>query len=686
MAYLAMARKWRPRNFEDMVGQDHIAQTIRNAIDGKRISHAYLFTGTRGVGKTTSARILAKALNCEKGPTPVPCDACDNCKAVNAGNSMDVLEIDGASNNSVDNIRDLREQVKYAPMHGTYKIYIIDEVHMLSKPAFNALLKTLEEPPAHVVFIFATTESGKVPHTILSRVQRFDFKRISETDIRGRLEYICAREDIKPEREALEAISRKADGSMRDALSLFDQVYAYSGADLTFAAARKVLGLPRDEIFDSLLRALIDHDQKACFALVQDAHSEGVETAELLVAFGEHLRNVLFARQGVTAGALGLSEARRAQMAAQAPELRDGDIIRFAKMVSDLLAALKISAHPRLAVELGFARMAALDRMVTLSQVLGQLPGGEVTPTIPPKNGAAGSSPGPVAAASPASPPASQKFAEDPRVQEDPTGSKKKTPSESLKPAAPAVASMVSPGEPPADSAAWAEPAPAPSPLGNLFETETASLPSVESMVAVAEPPGGALPSPLPEAGPGPVSLAAAALADEAETEPDYTADPEEDPESLPMDLIVPPPPPVEEIPAITEVPVQQGAEDLCGLWPRLVMEFTAARPFVGSNLSRTRLEPEEGGLRLVFAEKSAFALFGDDADFRKGMQAFLAAKLVSSKGFALRTMLDEGAAGQGPAAGVTEAIPVPGIEGIMLREPIVKTVRDLFEGRILNY
>jgi DNA polymerase III subunit gamma/tau len=175
MAYLAMARKWRPKNFEDMVGQDHIAQTIRNAIEGKRISHAYLFTGTRGVGKTTSARILAKALNCKKGPTPVPCDVCENCKAVNNGSSLDVLEIDGASNNGVDNIRELREQANYAPMNGTYKIYVIDEVHMLSKGAFNALLKTLEEPPAHVVFIFATTESNKLPHTILSRVQRFDF-------------------------------------------------------------------------------------------------------------------------------------------------------------------------------------------------------------------------------------------------------------------------------------------------------------------------------------------------------------------------------------------------------------------------------------------------------------------------------------------------------------------------------
>jgi DNA polymerase-3 subunit gamma/tau len=373
MAYLAMARKWRPKNFEEMVGQDHIAQTIRNAIGGKRISHAYLFTGTRGVGKTTSARILAKALNCERGPTPTPCDACRNCLAVSAGNSMDVLEIDAASNTGVDNIRDLREQVKYAPMHGTYKIYIVDEVHMLSKSAFNALLKTLEEPPEHVVFIFATTEANKVPHTILSRVQRFDFKRISEARIRERLEYICAQEGIKPEREALEALARKADGSMRDALSLFDQVYAFSGSDLSLAAARKVLGLPRDEMFDALVRALVAHDQKACFDLLQEAHREGIETGDLLVAFGEYLRNLLFALQGVSPAVLGLGDARHAELAALASDLRlrDGDILRFAKIVSDLLSGLKSAANPRLTVELGFARMASLDRVVTLSQLLG---------------------------------------------------------------------------------------------------------------------------------------------------------------------------------------------------------------------------------------------------------------------------------------------------------------------------
>src|SRR5690606_34820907 len=427
----------RPRTFEDMVGQDHIAQTIRNAIEGGRISHAYLFTGTRGVGKTTSARILAKALNCKKGPTPIPCDTCENCKAVNSGSSMDVLEIDGASNNSVDNIRELREQVNYAPMNGSYKIYVIDEVHMLSKSAFNALLKTLEEPPPHVVFIFATTEANKLPHTILSRVQRFDFKRISEAGIRERLEFICGREGISPEREALEAIARKADGSMRDALSLFDQVYAFSGAALTMEAARKVLGLPRDGLFDSLLRALIQHDQKTCFSALQESHREGIETSELLSGFGEYLRNMLFARQGVGPEALGLGEARHGELCGLAPELRDGDIIRFAKMISDLLAQLKTTANPRLTVELGFARMAALDRVVTLSQVLGQ----DFSPpsaTAQPVSGAASRT----APASPASPPPSGPAPETAGLQAgrpDLEEVKKKNPLEFLNPGAEAA-------------------------------------------------------------------------------------------------------------------------------------------------------------------------------------------------------------------------------------------------------
>src|SRR5688572_17941702 len=366
--YRVLARKYRPQTFAELIGQDAMVKTLANAIERGRIAHAFLLTGVRGVGKTSTARLVAKALNCvgpdgTGGPTIEPCGVCEPCRAIAEGRHIDVIEMDAASHTGVDDVREIIEAVRYSSVSARYKIYIVDEVHMLTKNAFNALLKTLEEPPAHVVFIFATTEVNKVPQTILSRVQRFDFKRISETRIRERLEFICGKEGIKPEREALEALARKADGSMRDALSLFDQVYAFSGADLTLEAVRKVLGLPREQLFDGLLRALAGHDQKACFDLFHESHREGVETGDLLVAFGEYLRNLLFASQGVTPAVLGLSDARHAELAASARELglRDGDILRYAKVVSDLLAGLKNASSPALAVELGLARMASLD-------------------------------------------------------------------------------------------------------------------------------------------------------------------------------------------------------------------------------------------------------------------------------------------------------------------------------------
>ncbi len=371
MAYVAMARKWRPQSFDDMVGQEHIAKTLQNAIEGGRLHHAFLFTGTRGVGKTTSARILARTLNCTGGDPLHPCGQCESCKDILGGNPMDVFEIDAASNTGVDNIRDVIERVQYPPVIGKYKIFILDEVHMLTSGAFNALLKTLEEPPEHVIFIFATTEVNKVPQTILSRVQRFDFKRLTVEQIRSRLRYICEQEGINATDEALDIFAEKADGSMRDGLTYFDQAYAFTGNEMNADAVRGVLGIPPVELFFTLISAIESHDLKGCFKMVDDACKRGIEFTPLLDGFGKFLRNLLYARlDAFTPDVLNISEDLYTKYKSCALELKNGDILRISKMLIDLQATLRYSTNPRLLVETTFARMAWLDRLTDLRRAL----------------------------------------------------------------------------------------------------------------------------------------------------------------------------------------------------------------------------------------------------------------------------------------------------------------------------
>ncbi len=380
-----MARKWRPNSFADMVGQEHIAQTIQNAIQGGRLHHAFLFTGTRGVGKTSSARILARILNCT-GPDPIhPCGECPSCKDIATGNPMDVIEIDAASHTGVDDMRDILEQVKYTPMIGKYKVFVIDEVHMLSKSAFNSLLKTLEEPPPHVVFIFATTEVNKVPQTILSRVQRFDFKRLTARQIADRLHYICSQENIQQDADALAIVAEKADGSMRDALTYFDQVYAFSGKDLSLQAVQQVLGIPPDDLYFRLVAAIRDHDPRACFEVVDTASSMGIELSVLLDGFARFLRNLLYSRvSGLSAEVLEISDPLYQKLKSCVPEFSNGDILRIAKILSELQGGLRYASSPRLLVETTFARMAWLDRVTDLRRALAALDG-KTTPSEPSK-------------------------------------------------------------------------------------------------------------------------------------------------------------------------------------------------------------------------------------------------------------------------------------------------------------
>src|SRR5438046_1748034 len=281
MSYEVFARKYRPQTFDDLVGQAHVSRTLKNAVAQNRLAHAYLFVGPRGIGKTSTARILAKSLNCIKGPTVTPCGECDNCREIAGGNSLDVIEIDGASNRGIDDVRELRDNVRYAPAKGRYKIYIIDEVHMLTKEAFNALLKTLEEPPPHVKFIFATTEVDKVPITILSRCQRFDFAGIALPRIVERLHAIVEKEGMKADDSALELVARRAGGSMRDAQSLLDQLLAFGGDRLSADQVHRLLGTAPDDVIAGLVAAVLAKDAKQALALLDAGLGRGLQPGEL---------------------------------------------------------------------------------------------------------------------------------------------------------------------------------------------------------------------------------------------------------------------------------------------------------------------------------------------------------------------------------------------------------------------
>ena len=293
MSYLVLARKYRPQTFDEVVAQSHVTQTLKNAISSNRLAHAILFTGPRGTGKTTIARILAKAMNCETGPVPVPCNTCRSCSEITSGSATDVFEIDGASNNGVEQVRDIRENIKYMPAHSSYKLYIIDEVHMLSTAAFNALLKTLEEPPAHVIFLFATTEPRKIPITILSRCQRYDLKRIQASDITRHLISICGKEGIDIADESFDLIAREADGSMRDALSLLDQVTTGAGKTVTHDEVMNVLGVVDGAVVHELAQAIFKGDATRILKIIDTVYRHGHSIVDLYTRLMEHFRNLL---------------------------------------------------------------------------------------------------------------------------------------------------------------------------------------------------------------------------------------------------------------------------------------------------------------------------------------------------------------------------------------------------------
>ncbi len=374
--YQVTARKWRPSEFASVVGQDHITQTLLNAIKQDRIHHAYIFSGPRGVGKTTSARLLAKALNClnpdENGE---PCSTCEACTAITSGRSMDVVEIDGASNNSVEDIRALRDNAKYPPVNGKYKLYIIDEVHMLSTSAFNALLKTLEEPPKHLVFIFATTEPHKVLPTILSRCQRFDFRRMQIEDIVSRLRFISQQEGMEPEDDALVVIARKGDGSMRDAQSIFDQVVAFCGPNFTYAQVNDALNLIDQEFFFRVTTMMRTGDPADAFDVVDYIMRTGYDVGEFLVGLAEHFRNLLSVLTTGSGRLIETTPAIRDRYQEDAGSLKQGDVIRALHLTLGVQNAIRSASQPRLRLELLLIQLAVMDSTVGLSELLNAIKG-----------------------------------------------------------------------------------------------------------------------------------------------------------------------------------------------------------------------------------------------------------------------------------------------------------------------
>ena len=374
MRYLPFARKWRPQDFDEIVGQEHITTTLKNAISMDRLHHAYLFTGPRGIGKTSTARIFSKALNCEKGPSMKPCNTCSTCKEITSGSSMDVIEIDGASNRGIDEIRNLRETVKFSPSKGRFKIYIIDEVHMLTTEAFNALLKTLEEPPLHVKFIFATTEPHKVPATILSRCQRFDFKRIQIKDIIAKLHEVSKIEHLNIDEDAFLYIAKASDGSMRDAEGILDQIASFSKGKVHLKDVIDSLGMIDQETLFRSAELIINKDTKAGIHLVDEILNSGKDTKQFLLELLEHFRNIMIVKSGIVSDEIiCLPKDSIGRVKKQADLLSQGDVFYIISIISNGLRMIKQLMPERIVFELSIIKLTSRDSIASIEEILSKL-------------------------------------------------------------------------------------------------------------------------------------------------------------------------------------------------------------------------------------------------------------------------------------------------------------------------
>jgi DNA polymerase-3 subunit gamma/tau len=377
MSYQVIARKWRPQTFSDLVGQSHVTSTLANAIKNDRVAHAYIFSGARGVGKTTAARILAKALNCAKGPTAEPCGECDSCKEIAAGTSLDVIEIDAASNRGIDQIRELREMVRYAPAASRSKVVLLDEAHMLTSEASNALLKTLEEPPDRVIFVMATTQPEDLADTIRSRSQHFHFRALTFSEITGRLEEIATKEDLKIEPGALAVIARMAEGSLRDALSLLEQARAYCGEVIPDKEVRELLGVVPEDSLNELVAAIAEGSADRALGLVHTFQKEGRNLQHFCREAIRHMRNLLIARVcGADSDLMAATADQRPALAKAAAQFTEEDLTRFFQILLETDGDLRHKPDPRVHLEMGLLRLINAQRLAPMEELLAELRSG----------------------------------------------------------------------------------------------------------------------------------------------------------------------------------------------------------------------------------------------------------------------------------------------------------------------
>jgi DNA polymerase III subunit gamma/tau len=404
MSYQVIARKWRPQTFADVVGQQHVTRTLSNAIQSGRVAHAYIFSGARGVGKTTTARILAKALNCVKGPAAEPCNECDSCREIGLGNSLDVIEIDAASNRGIDQIRELREMVRYAPAGGRYKVVILDEAHMLTDEASNALLKTLEEPPDKVIFVMATTEPENLADTIRSRSQHFHFRALSFAEIANALEQICVKESLTAEPGAIGVMARAAEGSLRDGLSLLEQARAYCGSNITDAQVRELLGVVPGEILDELTGAIEERSAERVLSLVHRLLAEGQNLQHFCREAIGHFRNLLVARVcGADSELIAAPADERPRLKKAAEFFGEEDLTRFFQILLHTDEDLRRKPDARLHLEMGLLRMVNAARLAPLEELLADLEGGAPAPPSSVRSSSASAPAAPAASAGAAS-------------------------------------------------------------------------------------------------------------------------------------------------------------------------------------------------------------------------------------------------------------------------------------------